>query len=193
MKKKLRKELVQWSAIGGVFLFLFLSGLHTEVFGFVQRGILATGLMNPNIEEPLQNADLSADLNMALLNSQGEKINLQDFEGKVIFLNVWATWCPPCIAEMPGINKLYNDIKDENIEFVMLSVDNDFDKAIAFNTRKDFNFEVYRSIGRIPTMFQGNALPTTYIIDAKGNLVLTHAKMAEYNSEEFKQYLRKLM
>ena len=195
MNKKMKKELVQWAAIGSVFLVLFLTGLHTEVFGFLQRGILATGLMAPDIENPTatQEDHIKADLNVPLLNSKGERLNMQKFEDKVVFMNIWATWCAPCVAEMPGINALYNDLKDENIAFVMLSVDDEFEKAIAFKNRKDFDFEVYRSNGNFPQMYNSQSLPTTYIIDARGNLVLTHKGMARYNSDEFKNYLRNLM
>ncbi|HET8839019.1 MAG TPA: TlpA disulfide reductase family protein [Flavobacteriaceae bacterium] len=193
MKKKLKKELVQWAAIGGVFLVLFLTGLHTEVFGFLQGGILATGIITPDIEEQAEANATQADLNVPLLNSKGESLNMREFEGKVVFMNVWATWCAPCVAEMPGINNLYNDIQDENIEFVMLSVDDQFEKAVAFKTRKNFDFEVYRSAGNFPEMYQTSTIPTTYIIDAEGNLVLEHKGMANYHSDEFKNFLRKLM
>ncbi|HET8886090.1 MAG TPA: TlpA disulfide reductase family protein [Salinimicrobium sp.] len=193
MKKKVKKELIQWAAIAAVFIFLFATGLHTEVFGFLQRGVLATGLMKPDVEQTAETNDLAADLNMQLINSEGKQVNLKNFEGKVIFLNVWATWCPPCIAEMPGINKLYKDLKDENVEFVMLSVDEKFEKAIDFQKRKNYDFEIYQSVGRFPQMFNGQSLPTTYIIDTNGNLVLTHAGMADYHNDEFKEYLRELM
>lgn len=191
MKKRLKKELVQWSAIGGVFLLLFLSGLHTEVFGFVQRGILATGLMAPDIENPENTAQ--ANLNVPLLNSKGKSVNMREFEGKVIFINFWATWCAPCVAEMPGINALYNDVKDENIAFVMLSLDDKFEKAVEFKKRKDFDFEVYQLNGSLPKMYHSRSIPTTFVIDAEGNLVLTHKGMARYNSDKFKKQLRKWM
>lgn len=195
MKKKLKKELLQWIAIGSVVLMLFLTGWHTEVFGFLQRGILATGLMTPDIENhtATHENNAKAAMNIPLLNSKGEHLNMQQFEGKVIFMNIWATWCAPCVAEMPGINKLYNELKDENIAFVMLSVDDEFEKAVAFKNRKDFDFEVYQLNGSFPPMYNSRSIPTTYIIDACGNLVLTHKGMAGYNSEEFKNYLRNLM
>src|SRR5699024_6343559 len=51
-----------------------------------------------------------ADFSMTLKNSKGETVTLADYKGKIIFINFWATWCPPCIAEMPSINAMYNDI-----------------------------------------------------------------------------------
>ncbi len=115
MKKKTKKSFLEYGIIIAIFGGLYFTGLHTEVLGFLQRGILATGIMNPDLEE---NSDLAvnetypqADFSMNLINIKGEKVAMEELRGKVFFMNVWATWCPPCIAEMPGINKLYNDIK----------------------------------------------------------------------------------
>src|SRR5690554_5114015 len=151
MKKKTKKSLIKNGIFLGVIAVLFITGAHTEVLAFMQRGILKTGLMNPDVEQTAQLADADqnagametkekADLGMRLIDVNGDALSLEDFEGKAIFLNVWATWCPPCIAEMPGINELYKDVKDQNVEFVMLSVDQDFGKAIDFKDDKDFEF-----------------------------------------------------
>ncbi|HET8839502.1 MAG TPA: TlpA disulfide reductase family protein [Flavobacteriaceae bacterium] len=122
-----------------------------------------------------------------------EKKSLAQYEGKVIFINIWATWCAPCIAEMPGINDLYNDLKNENIQFVLFSVDDEFENALAFIKRKEYSFPIYHSGGNIPPLYQTGTIPTTFIIDTKGNLVLEHQGMANYNSDEFKNFLRTLM
>src|SRR5690606_14004301 len=135
MIKKTKKSLIEYSVIGAIILTLFATGLHTEVLGSMQRGLLATGMMNPDLEQKAELAaaevttnDLNpkADFSMNLINSKGEKVSMEEFRGKVIFMNIWATWCPPCIAEMPGINKLYNDVNKEDVVFIMLSVDQDF-------------------------------------------------------------------
>lgn len=196
MNKKLKKNLIEYGLIGAVFIGLFVTGLHTEVFGFLQRGILATGLMDPDIEEKKDLASVTPEskavLDVQLINSKGEKVNMKQFEGKVIFLNFWATWCPPCIAEMPGIHKLYKDVPDDNIEFVMLSLDQDFEKAKEFVAKKDYTFEIYRLAGPLPNMFSTNSIPTTYVIDAKGNLALTHLGMGDFDTGEFRQFLKQL-
>lgn len=193
MKVNLKKELKQVVIIGSVFLLLFLTGLHVEVFGFVQRGILATGLISPDVEAQAPHETSRADLDIPLVNSKGEQVNMQDFKGKAIFFNIWATWCAPCVAEMPGINVLYNEVKDENIVFVMLSTDDEFEKAIKFKEAKNFDFEVYRLNGRLPQQFHTRSIPTTFLIDADGNLVMTHKGMANYNSNRFKKHLRAWM
>ena len=193
MNKKVKKNLLEYGITGTIILTLFLTGLHTEVFGFVQRGVLKTGLMNPDLEaksNPKEQAKKpKADFDMSLINSKGERVEMEEFRGKVIFFNMWATWCPPCVAEMPGINNMYNDVKGEEVAFIMLSLDNEFQKAIDFNKRKGYDFEVYKLAGNLPQMYASQAIPTTYIIDADGNLALTHQGMGDYDTQEFKEFL----
>ncbi|HSI71360.1 MAG TPA: TlpA disulfide reductase family protein [Gillisia sp.] len=193
MKKKTKKNLIEYGLIIVIFGGLYVTGLHTEVFGFLQRGILATGIMNPDLEK---GADLAvnetypeADFSMNLINSRGERVAMEELRGKVIFLNIWATWCPPCVAEMPGINKLYKDVNKDKVAFIMLSVDQDFQKAIDFNTRKGYDFEIYELAGGLPQVYQSQSIPTTYVIDANGKLVLTHMGMGDYNTKKFKEFL----
>lgn len=196
MNKKLKKNLMEYGLIGAVFIILFATGLHTEVFGFLQRGLLAARLMKPDIEQredmAVASSSKKAVLDLQLVNSQGEAVNMKEFEGKVIFLNFWATWCPPCIAEMPGINSLYKDVKDDNVKFIMLSVDQDFGKAVKFRKNKGYDFEIYKIAGPLPKMYSTRSIPTTYVIDSDGNLALTHLGMGDFNTSDFKQFLKNL-
>ena len=201
MNKKTKKSLIEYSVIGAIILTLFATGLHTEVLGFIQRGLLATGIMNPDLEQKAElataegatiDSSLQADFSMSLINSKGEKVSMEEFRGKVIFMNIWATWCPPCIAEMPGINELYNDVNQEDVVFIMLSVDQDFQKAIDFNKNKGYDFEVYRVDGQMPQMYSTQSIPTTYVIDANERIALTHLGMGDYDTKEFKEFLQQL-
>ncbi len=193
MNKKTKKSFIEFGIIIAIFGGLYITGLHTEVLGFLQRGILATGIMNPKIEKDPAVAENKvypqADFRMNLINSKGGRLAMEDLRGKVIFLNIWATWCPPCVAEMPGINKLYKDVDKDKVAFILLSVDQDFQKAVDYNNRKGFDFEVYATTGGIPEMYLTQSIPTTYVIDAKGNLVLTHMGMGDYDTKDFRQFL----
>lgn len=164
----------------------------------VQRGLLATGLMNPDIEQIDRNLDseensgTKADFGMTLIDSKGKKVSMEEYRGKVIFINFWATWCPPCIAEMPSINSMYKDIDKDKVEVLMVSFDRDFEKAIKYRDNKNFEFEVYAPASAMPQMYESNSIPTTFIIDSKGDLVFTHKGMADYNRKDFKDFLKSL-
>ncbi len=194
MKKKTKKNLIEYGIIAAIFGTLYFTGLHTEVLGFLQRGILATGIMNPDLDKKSEltknDVNPKADFSMSFINSKGEKIAMEELRGKVIFINIWATWCPPCIAEMPGINKLYKDVDNDKVAFIMLSVDQDFQKAIDFNANKGYDFEVYEVTGGMPQMYNTRSIPTTYVIDSGGNLVMTHMGMGDYNTKDFKEFLK---
>jgi thiol-disulfide isomerase/thioredoxin len=204
--KNSKKTWIQYGIFAVVAITLYATGLHTEVIGFAQRGLLATGLMNPDVEEISQarsneneNKDeavtmsdpIQADFNFKLIDREGNTISLEEFKGKVIFINMWATWCPPCIAEMPSIDKLHEEMGDE-VAFVMLSLDDDFEKAKDFDKRNGYDLPIYAPVSNLPAMYQSSAIPTTYVIDAKGNLVLTHKGMADYSDPEFKKFLNSL-
>jgi len=199
--KNKKKTWIQYGIFAIVAITLYATGLHTEVVGFAQRGLLATGLMNPDVEEIAEvrnnekNDDKAsmpnltkADLNLKLIDAEGKTRSLKEFKGKVIFLNFWATWCPPCIAEMPSIDELHEEMGDE-VAFVMLSFDDDFEKAKDFDKRKGYDLPIYAPASNLPEMFQSSSLPTTYIIDAAGNLALTHKGMADYSDQDFKDFL----
>tara|TARA_R110002051_G_scaffold159375_3_gene230721 strand:- start:127 stop:759 length:633 start_codon:yes stop_codon:yes gene_type:complete len=199
-----KKEWIKYGIFAIVVITLYATGLHTEVISFAQRGLLATGLMNPDVTQITRSRTSEGndavtsdsnpskvDFNLKLTDQDGNARSLKEFKGKVIFLNYWATWCPPCVAEMPSINKLHEEMGDE-ITFVMLSFDQDFEKAKAFTTRKEYDLPIYAPAGNLPSMLQSSALPTTYVIDAEGNLAMTHMGMADYSDPEFKKFLKSL-
>ena len=202
--KTSNKTWVQYGIFAVVAITLYATGLHTEVIGFAQRGLLATGLMNPDVKEIVKvrsdenqsetatnPGTTQADFNLKLLDSNGKTKWLEELKGKVIFMNMWATWCPPCIAEMPSIDTLHAEMGDE-VAFVMLSLDDDFETAKAFDSRKGYDLPIYAPASNLPSMYQSSTIPTTYVIDAAGNLVWTHKGMADYSDPEFKTFLNSL-
>jgi len=171
--KSTKKTWIQYGIIAVVAITLFATGLHAEVIGFAQRGLLATGLMNPNVEVAAQpELDESgrevgtrtmselpkADFNLELMDKDGNTRSLEDLKGKVIFMNLWATWCPPCIAEMPSIEKLYKEMGQE-VAFVMLSLDRNFETAKAFDKKKGYNLPIYAPASSLPAMYRQFLLP----------------------------------
>lgn len=194
MKKTTRRTLIEYGIFILIALVLYLTGKHTEVVGFLQRRLLATGIMNASVDNPAKGVESTspmADLAMTLIDSKGKQVNLETFRGKVIFLNIWATWCPPCIAEMPSIHELYKKLGND-VQFVMISVDNNFETAKRFRERKEYSFEIYSLVSSMPTMYQTKSIPSTFVIDTEGRLVYQHQGMADYNTDPFIQFLREL-
>jgi thiol-disulfide isomerase/thioredoxin len=181
---------------------LYLTGLHTEAIGQVQRLLLATGLKNANVPEQLTASSAAtviksngsatmAGANFRMVGLDGKEVSFDSLKGKVVFLNIWATWCPPCVAEMPNIQKLYEKVGSDKIAFVMLSVDEGgMDKVKKFISRKSFTFPVYMPVGQFPQEFYSNAIPTTFIISPEGKIVAKQEGMAEYNTKEVQDFLQ---
>lgn len=191
MKKQIKRELIEWGLILLVLLGLYLTGTLGEVVGHAQQAILWTGLIHPDTEIPTSQQK-QVDYDIPLLSINGDPINLNRFRGKVIFMNFWATWCPPCIAEMPFINKLYNKIHNKDIVFVMISTDGNLEKAKKFIQRKDFNFPVYLLAGPLPKEFVSSEIPTTFVISKNGKMVFRHKGMANYDTSGFESFLQQV-
>ncbi|MEH0158671.1 TlpA disulfide reductase family protein [Limibacter armeniacum] len=145
--------------------------------------------MKPNINEE---GFGKADYNLQLEDMEGDVMSLQDLKGKTLFINFWATWCPPCVAEMPEIYELYSEMKNEEIAFVMISVDEDPLKLQKFLERKAYDFPVYQLKSSVPEVFQSSSVPTTFIVSPDGKIVLKHAGMASYNNDKVKTLLRNI-
>ena len=186
-KKSYRKELIEWTIIVVVGLTLYVTGLHTEVIGQIQRVVLATGIMQPEADD--EKATASYDLRLS--NIAGKPVSFSTFRGQTIFLNFWATWCPPCIAEMPDIEDLYQKM-GKDVTFVMISLDEDRDKARRSVDRKGFELPVYFLESPLPSPYNPSSIPPTYVISPDGQVVLTRHGMAKYDTEEFRAFLSTL-
>lgn len=197
-EKKQRKNkdnvrpFIEWGILISVILVLYLTGWHTQVIGTLQRGILATGLITPDIPENTARFE-TANLDFYFTDEAGTVQSLSDFKGDVIFMNIWATWCPPCIAEMPSIYSLYKDFKnDKNISFVMVSMDENFDKAKEFMARRGYDLPIYHYQSKVQGTYDSSVIPTTYIISPDLEIVLQKEGFAKYDTEEFRTFLTEL-
>ncbi|MFT7159735.1 MAG: thiol-disulfide isomerase/thioredoxin, partial [Bacteroidia bacterium] len=145
---KIKREIIEWIVMIAVFLGLYLTGMHTQVIGMIQQVVLAPGLIKPEILSEEDQLNVSYDFK--LTDAQGTTVSFEEFKGKTVFLNLWATWCPPCIAEMPDINDLYGKVDLNEVAFVMISRDDDFQKALSFTKKKGYDFPVYATASRLP-------------------------------------------
>jgi len=187
----LKKEFKEWGIFVGVIGILYFTGLHTEVAAYAQRVVLATGLITPDTD--LDESELEKiDYNFKVKNMEGEVVALSEFKDKVIFINLWATWCPPCRAEMPSIQSLYDDVKDnEDIVFIMLSLDDNEKKVRKFIDKKEFTFPIYIPASDMPEVLRSPSIPATYVISKDGKIISKKVGMAKYDTKSFQNFLER--
>lgn len=112
------------------------------------------------------------DSGISFKDENGKIVSLSSLKGKVVFINFWATWCPPCIHEMPSINDLKKSFEGNgNIVFLMVDVDNKIAQSTAFMTKNNYDLPVYTPASDIPSDFLAGAIPTTVILDKSGEMV----------------------
>lgn len=184
-KKSSKREIIEWVALIAVVGTLYLTGYHTDVIGFVQRAVLSTGIFKPKTEFEKV---IDADYDFILVDFDGNEVPFESYKNKTVFINFWATWCPPCVAEMPDINDLYNKV-NSNVSFAMISVDKDREKAKKFMTRKGYDFPIYFLSSSLPSVYETHSIPTTYVIAPDGKIAAEQHGMAQYDSEEFRMFL----
>ncbi len=133
------------------------------------------------------------DWNWPVLDQQGKTVRLADYRGKVIFINFWATWCAPCLAELPALQDLYDHYKDNpDIVFMFVTTES-LDKAQDFLVKKGFNLPLYRQITLAPGPLRSNTIPSTYLIDRQGRIVAQAHRATRWNSQKSIRLINRLL
>jgi thiol-disulfide isomerase/thioredoxin len=184
-----------WFKLSNITNGLFIVALVVLIFNpsakaFMIEGLMKVGLFQPDLNAPAPKANIATMPDVALQSTDGKTLHLADLKGKVVFINFWATWCPPCIAEMPSINTLYEKLKDNpNIVFVMVDADHNFSKSVPFMRKHKFGMPLYQLAGPVPESLVSNSIPTTTIIDKAGRTTFHHEGGADYSNPKIFTYL----
>lgn len=148
------------------------------------------GRLSPSLVEVDNRTELK-NYNMKLVSIDGAKTNFKSAKGEVVFLNFWATWCPPCVAEMPSINELYKDYGDR-VSFYIVT-NEAAKKTIPFLENKDFDLPVYQMQSMPSKEIYSRSIPATFIIDREGKIVVDETGAANWNSELVRKTLDELI
>jgi thiol-disulfide isomerase/thioredoxin len=134
------------------------------------------------------------DYGFEIKDLQGNAVAVEDFKDKVIFLNIWATWCGPCRTEMPSIQALYEKTDHSKVAFIMLSIDepDHLNKVAKYIQDKNFQFPVFIPNGAVPKQLQVSTIPTTFIIGKDGKIKLKMTGMEDYSTDAYKKFLEEL-
>ena len=126
-----------------------------------------------------------------LVDMDGRQKDFSYSSGRVAIVNLWATWCPPCIAEMPSFQKLYRDY-GERVDFYFVSSE-DPERLQRFMEKNQYELPVYLPRTAGPEELQTNSLPTTYVISKTGELVVQESGSANWNAVGFRRTLDGLL
>jgi peroxiredoxin len=114
----------------------------------------------------------SKALDFSLKDAYGKPLSLSSLKGKVVLVNFWATWCPPCKAEMPSMNRLYNEIRSRGFEIVAISTDNSISPVKDFLAKNRIDFPVlFDETKSVTRQYHVFSMPTTFLIDRGGMIV----------------------
>ena len=169
---------------------LQLTGLLSSISFAAQSVILKTGLMNASAITDTKPMDFNYDFQVKDLD--GNRVDFNAYKGKVIFLNLWATWCGPCRAEIPTIQNLYKKISHhDQIEFVMLSIDKDKDlgKVVKYLADHSYTFPTYMPSGYLSEQLNVPSIPTTFIISKDGKIITKEVGTTNFDTKRFLNFL----
>ena len=178
---------------------LFYSFIIVLIFSpdaksWLLQQVVSTGLLKAAIKKAGPGKDLLEAATFSFTDANGKSATTADLKDKVVFINFWASWCPPCRAEMPDLEKLYQKLKDdEQFVFLFMNEDEDKNKAIQYLEKNNFTMPLHYASGNVPKEIFSGSLPTTVVLNKEGKIVLKHQGMAGYDSENFISQLKELL
>ncbi|MFN8254674.1 MAG: TlpA disulfide reductase family protein [Bacteroidales bacterium] len=188
------------SKLGLLSDFLFIAILLAMVFPQSRMWLISNVnkakifFVQPSVIEADKAVSLSADdYQLLFTDLNNNNLDFSLLKGKVIFLNFWATWCPPCVAEMPSIQKLYNAYRNNNqIAFILLT-NEEKTKVKTFLQKQGYDFPVFFNQDRIPEVLSTNSIPTTFLISKSGKLVIKEIGASDWAGNRVKTEIEKLL
>jgi len=175
-----------WSTLILAALFIVLL-VSPDAKAWLMRQMIATGIFNSSIKDSTATDKTeSASVNFKVTDEKGEVINTSQLKGKVVFINFWASWCPPCRAEFPSIQKLYEKYKTHpDMVFLTINLDDNPELGKVYLSDNQFTIPFLTPVQDIPKEYYRGSLPTTVVLDKQGKIRLHHTGMADYSKASF--------
>jgi peroxiredoxin len=137
--------------------------------------------------------DKPAAPSFKLMDMDDTTHSLADYKGKPVIINFWATWCPPCRAELPSMNRAWQKIKDEDIAMIAINVGEDEDTIFAFSGEYPIDFTVLLDeSGEEINKWPIKGLPTTFVLDPEGKIVYQAVGGREWDDDALLDKVREL-
>jgi peroxiredoxin len=130
----------------------------------------------------------------SLKDLNGRPVTLSSLRGKVVLLNFWATWCPPCISEMPVFNRLYKEMRARGLEVVAISADRSEGYLRDYTSKHSLDFRVLYDENRdVVKRYKVFSMPTTFLIDKNGVIVEKFFGEYDWTDQDIKKKIEKLL
>lgn len=193
-----KRSFLQWirthlfSVVFSLFIIFLIVSVDARVW--VIKQLISTGLFNADIgkKEVDKPDNIKADFDF--LDERGHLINMASLRGKVVFINFWASWCPPCRAEFPSIMVVSRKFKNHpEVYFLMINVDDHPATAQAYLKKENFVLPIFRINRDVPDYIFNGALPTTIVLDKKGRIRFRHEGFANYGTDNFAAQIKELL
>jgi len=198
----MKKQIEKWkkkslfSKISDIFFVVFVIAMLIPS----SRMAIMTGINSvkakvipPKTNEQVIAQFSDADYNWQLVDIDGNIVSLSDFKDKVIFVNFWATWCGPCVGEMPEIQTFYDKFKDNaNVVFILATTD-DLVTISSFIDNKDYTFPVYSIKSQVPSAMNHNSIPSSFLINKNGGIVLHQRGVANWGGNKMEEIVNDLL
>lgn len=159
---------------------------------FSQKGQTPVGTVGSNVKklgiEILEKRTAAPEF--ALKDQAGKQITLTEPRGRVVFLNFWATWCPPCVQEMPALEKLHQELAKEGLVILAANFQETPERVNDFFREHKLTFTaLLDSDGKVSALYQAWALPVSVIINKRGELAARAIGVKDWDSAEARQFL----
>lgn len=148
--------------------------------------------LESRLEAPYYPSTTLADYDWTVKSLDGQDFKMADTKGKVVFLNFWATWCPPCVTEMPSIQKLHEKLKEDGVVFVCIS-NEEASKVTRFAREKGLTFPIYTMRGAPPAIFKTRGIPATFILSPDGKIAFKHIGSAKWDDDKSIDFIKGLI
>lgn len=172
---------------------MVIVGLATlAIIGCSQKKV--PGNETPAADSNASNSGKSLDLvtlpTFTMSDSKGNVISLESLKGRKVFVNLWASWCPPCRREMPSIQRLYKSLDTTKVAFVLLSLDDNFEKSRRFASSAKLTLPLFYPAESLPPLFNVEGIPSTFIFNEEGSLIKQVNGSDDYDTEAYRLLLK---
>ena len=161
--------------------------LAFTIFILLLNPVLAMGTLQPYEKDTI-------DVSFELEDTNGKPHHLSDYHGNVILVNFWASWCSPCLQEIPSMQRLSQSMKENSFEIIAINVSEQKQRVLRRLKRMDMTFTVlFDPKGETFNQWQAKILPTSFLLDKKGHIRYQAAGPIEWDSDSVSQVIKQLL